>query len=89
MGALNGALSLNSTAPAMNCISRELAWRRIVNGWQYKLKHLPAEMNDEADALSRLKAVPRRLFPIPALQGAKFVRPPKQDRLLWAARLVV
>ena len=32
LGALNGALSLDSTAPAMNCISRELAWRRIVNG---------------------------------------------------------
>ena len=89
LGALNGALSLDSTAPAMNCISRGLAWRRIVNGWQHKLKHLPAEMNDEADALSRLKAVPQRLFPISALQGSKFVRPPKQDMLLWPARLVL
>ena len=89
LGALNVALSLGSTAPAMNCIARELAWRRIVKGWQYKLKHLPAELNDEADALSRLKASPKRDFPTDALKGASFVKPPKQDWRLWRARLVL
>jgi hypothetical protein len=56
LGALNVALTLKTTAHTMNGIARELAWRRIVKGWQYRLKHLPAELNDEADALSRLDA---------------------------------
>ena len=37
LGALNVALNLNSTSPAMNAIAREVAWRRIVHGWQYRL----------------------------------------------------
>ena len=89
LGALNVALTLKATAHTMNGIARELAWRRIVKGWQYRLKHLPAELNDEADALSRLEASPKRDFPADALKGASFVRPPKQDKLLWPARLVL
>lgn len=79
LGALNVALSLNFTGPAMNCIAHEFIWRRFAKGWQYKLKHLPAELNDEVDALSRLMAWPQREFPIAALQGATFVKPAKQD----------
>ena len=55
LGALNDALSLESTAAGMNSIARELGWRRIVRKLEYSLKHLPAELNDEADALSRLR----------------------------------
>ena len=69
----------------MNTIAREIAWRRIIKGWQYLLKHLPAELNDEADALSRLVAKPRRNMP--KLGNAKFVAPPKQDDRLWRAKL--
>ena len=69
----------------MNAIARELAWRRIIRRWQYLLKHLPAEQNDEADALSRLEAVPRR--DLPDLGNAVFIKPPKQDDSLWKARL--
>ena len=75
IGALNDALTLGSTAPGMNSIARELGWRRIISRWQYKLSHLPAERNDEADALSRLKAVPHRRFPKKALGSAVFVKP--------------
>ena len=85
LGALSVALKLTSTTAAMNTIARELAWRRIVRRWQYLLKHLPAEQNDEADALSRLVAKPRRSMP--KLGNAKFVAPPKQDDRLWRARL--
>ena len=89
IGALNDALTLNSTAPGMNSIARELGWRRVVCRWQYKLSHLPAESNDEADALSRLKAVPRRHFPKEALGSAEFIKPPAQDDRLWRVRLSV
>ena len=87
IGALNDALTLRSTAAGMNSIAREIGWRRIVSRWQYKLSHLPVELNDEADALSRLKAVPRRRFPAEALGSAKFVKPPAQDDKLWRVRL--
>ena len=85
LGALSVALKLSSTTPAMNAIAREIAWRRIVRRWQYLLKHLPAEQNDEADALSRLEAVPRRS--LPDLGDAVFIAPPDQDSYLWRARL--
>ena len=87
IGTLNDALALRSTAPGMNSIARQIGWRRIVRRWQYKLSHLPAELNDEADALSRLKAVPRRRFPAEALGSAKFAKPPAQDDRLWRVRL--
>ena len=89
LGALNDALSLDSTAAGMISIAGELGWRRIVRKWQYLLKHLPAELNDEADALSRLKAVPPRAFPKTALGSATLVKPPAQDSQLWRIRLTL
>ena len=88
LSALNVSNDLASTAPGMNAIARELAWRKIVLQWKYKLKHLPAEQNDEADALSRLTADPRRAFPAKALRQAVFIPAPEQDELLWRTRLV-
>ena len=88
LGALSVALTLSSTSPAMNAIAREIAWRRIVHRWQYLLKHLPAELNDEADALSRLEAIPPREIPRMCLEHAKCVAPPAQTDDLWKARLV-
>ena len=85
LGALNEALKLRSTTPAINAISRELAWRKIVNKWRYGLQHLPAELNDEADALSRLRAEPAKPFPKEALATAVFVQPPKQTDSFWKA----
>ena len=87
LGALNDALSLNYAAAGMNSIARELGWRRIVRRWQYSLKHLPAELNDEADALSRLKAFPSRAFPNIALGSTTFVAASAQDSQLWRVRL--
>ena len=69
LSALNVALNLKSTSAAMNALAREVAWRRPVFGWQHRLKHLPAEQNDEADALSRLYAVPSCNFPSEELRG--------------------
>ena len=89
LGTLSDALSLDSTAAGMNSIATELGWRRIVRKWQYSLKHLPAELNDEADALSRLKEAPPRSFPKTALGSATFVRPPAQDSQLWRVRLAL
>ena len=85
LGALSDALKLSSTAAAMNTIGREIAWRRVVRQWQYSLTHLPAEQNDEADALSRLEAVPPRVMPL--LGDAVFTAPPEQNEQLWKARL--
>ena len=87
LAALNVSNDMASTKPAMNAIARELAWRKIIYKWRYKLQHLPAEQNDEADALSRLTAIPRRGFPQKALESAISVTPPKQDKLLWRTRL--
>ena len=62
LGALNDALSLNSTAVGMNSIARQIAWRRIVRRWQYSVKHLPAQANDEADACSVYRLSHSALF---------------------------
>ena len=85
MGALSDALKLASTTRAMNAIAREIAPRKVVRQWQYSLQHLPAEQNDEADALSTLEAVPRRAMP--QLGNAHFTAPPEQNEMLWRARL--
>ena len=50
---------------------------------------MPAEENDEADALSRLEAEPKREFPSEALQSSTFVAPPPQNESLWKVRLVL
>ena len=87
VSSLNDALTLKSTSPSMNLISKEIGWRRIVRGWQFSLSHLPAKQNDEADALSRLKAVPPRELPRSELKGAKFRAAPRQSVGLWMARI--
>ena len=87
LSSLNEALRLKSTTACMNTVSREIAWRKVVHRWQFELHHLPAEMNDEADALSRLKAVPKRKLPEAALQTASFASPPSQTASLWKARI--
>ena len=87
VSSLNDALTLKSTSPGMNLISREIGWRRIVREWQFALSHLPAKQNDEADALSRLKATPPRELPRKELKGAKFVAAPRQSSRLWLARI--
>ena len=88
LAALNEALNTKSTKPLMNTISREIAWRRIVRGWQYSVRHLPAEMNDEADCLSRLQAPGdnRKDFPVTLLR-AKYMPCPSQNASLWRARI--
>jgi hypothetical protein len=54
-GALTDALHLKGT-PAMLPISRELAWRKATRRWLFRVAHLPAEHNDEADTISRVHA---------------------------------
>ena len=73
IGALNDARSFRSIAPGMNSIAKELGWGRVVSRWQYLLSYLPAESDDEADALSRLRAAPRRRLQEAALGPAVFV----------------
>ena len=85
LGALNEALKLKSTATSLNIISREVAWRKIVQRWSYSLEHLPAELNDEADRLSRLKAVPPRTISELIRTTATYTLPPRQCDRLWKA----
>ena len=87
LSSLNEALRLKSTVPGMNTISREISWRKVAYRWQYDLAHLPSELNDEADALSRLYAVPKREMPIDLLKTSSFVAPPQQTASLWRARI--
>ena len=87
LSSLNEALWLKSTVPGMNTISREISWRKVAYRWQYDLAHLPSELNDEADALSRLYAVPKREMPIDLLKTSSFVAPPQQTASLWRARI--
>ena len=44
-------------------VAREIAWRRAAYRWRAIYQHCPAELNDVADALSRLEAVPPRGIP--------------------------
>ena len=64
MAALNGAISMRGRSEIAQ-ITRELAWRKVRNGWRYACGHLPAEHNDLADCLSRLTAPEgnRKSFP--------------------------
>ena len=87
LASLNEALKLKSTVPRANNIAREIARRQIALRWQFLLEHLPAELNEETDRLSRLNAVPKRYFPSDRLQGARFIKPPAQDDRLWKARI--
>ena len=87
LSSLNEALRLKSTLPGMNTISREISWRKVAYSWQYDLAHLPSELNDEADALSRLYAEPRRELPKDLLMTSTFVEPPLQTASLWRARI--
>ena len=89
LGSFNVTLDLSSITAAMNIVAREIAWRRIVLRWQNRLKHLPAGLNDEADALSPLQAVPPMEFPQTVLSEARLVEPPVQEDSLWRARLEI
>ena len=64
LSSLNLSISLKGSA-ALGRISRELAWRRVRGGWRYACGHLPAELNDIAESLSRRHAPGdrRREFP--------------------------
>ena len=81
--ALSNALSLKGRGPLL-AVSRELAWQRARKGWVFEVGHIPAEQNEVADALSRLCAVPAKIFPANALEGAQEVKAPKVDSL-WHA----
>ena len=81
--ALTNALSMKGRGP-MLAISREIAWRRARAGWNFEVGHVPAEENEVADALSRLHAVPAKIFPEQALQDAVEVQAPVV-RSLWRA----
>ena len=89
LGSLNVASKLSPTKGIMNAIARKLTWRRIVFRWQFSVQHLPAELNDEACALSRLHEVPACEFPRTSLRSARFVLPSAQNDSLWRARLVL
>ena len=57
----------------LNCIAKEVAWRRVRCGWRYAAGHLPSERNQLADSLSRLhapKGSESRSFP-DSLSGAR------------------
>ena len=66
VGALQCAQDLKGRGP-MLLISRELAWRRVRHRWEFELAHLPAELNGDADALSRVHAEPPTPLP-PSVQ---------------------
>jgi len=82
LGALNDALRLRSSSPKLNAIARELAFHKATRRWSYVLRHLPADRNVLADALSRLHAVPPLAMPV-RLGNVPCVSAPVQDDSLW------
>ena len=54
-GALEDALRMKGRV-SMNHVAREFGWRKARYGWTLDVVHLPSELNDRADALSRLHA---------------------------------
>jgi len=76
LASLNLALSLKGHR-VLGKTSREIAWRQIRQGWRYMCGHLPAELNDTADALSRMAAPAEKARALPAvLQGVRQMTPP-------------
>ncbi|CAK0873315.1 unnamed protein product [Prorocentrum cordatum] len=62
IGALQNALSLKGHGHLL-AIAREIAWRKARFCWEFDVVHLPSELNQVADALSRLTAAPPKTFP--------------------------
>ena len=74
VAAINGALSYKGRGP-MPAVAREIAWRRAVFRWAFRVGHIPSESNVLADKLSRLVAPSPASFP-PVLQSARCVVAP-------------
>ena len=55
VSSLAGIINLRGRS-VLNCITKEIAWRRVRCGWRYAAGHLPTERNKLADSLSRLHA---------------------------------
>ena len=82
IGALQDAISLRGKG-AMNVVAREISWRRAKWPMHFDCAHLPKEHNVDADALSRLAAVPPCAPPLFTLHVRRAELPP-WDRV-WRA----
>ena len=82
IAALADALALRGRGD-MNAVAQEIAWRKAILGWHLDAKHIPSEMNDLADALSRSVATPPRPFPEILRQCVMRTAPPLD--VMWQA----
>jgi len=57
LASLNGLLSGRGRG-TLTKLTREMAWRKVRHRWKFAAGHLPSEVNNLADALSRLSAPP-------------------------------
>ena len=86
LASLNLALNLKGKK-ILGKTSREIAWRQVRQGWRYMCGHLPSELNDTADALSRLSAPAEKARQIPSeLRLAQRIEPPLLNDV-WTAGL--
>ena len=60
---------MKGTGPLL-AVARELAWRKVRQGWRFDVAHIPTEDNDTPDALSHQFGPDPPPFPTVALKGA-------------------
>ena len=86
IAALQDGLAMKGRGHMLD-VAREIAWRKARYSWTFTTAHIPAELNDDADALSRLtaeppKKLPERLHSVPRAsapswhQAFQAMRPP-------------
>jgi hypothetical protein len=81
--ALQDALDLKGKKE-MLAVAQELSWRQARGRWWYEVGHLPAEQNDDADALSRLAAPERKTLPASLRNATERQGPEAED--FWKLR---
>ncbi|CAK0821592.1 unnamed protein product, partial [Prorocentrum cordatum] len=62
VAALQDGLAMKGRGRMLD-VAREIAWRKARYNWTFTTAHIPAELNDDADALSRLTAAPPKKLP--------------------------
>jgi hypothetical protein len=84
LAALGGALGLKG-ANELNRITREIAWRKVRGGWHYACGHLPSELNEVADSLSRTMAPRGNRKDFPRALSASTHRTFADPESLWTS----
>ena len=84
-GSLQNVLDMKGSGPLL-AVARELAWRKVREGWTFDVAHIPTEFNDAPDALSRQHDPEPKPFPASTLGDAVERCPPSVESI-WRINL--